>query len=213
MSHLPGLRTVRSIFKGLCLLLLTLCSASFFISEVLNIANNNSAHAQIGEEIKDKEVRVIDSDGAQLGIMPPQKALEIANEKNLDLVKIAPMASPPVCKIMNYGKYKFEQEKKIKEAKKNQKIIEIKEIRLSARIDTNDFNTKLDHAIKFIQSGHKVKISCRFRGREMAHTDIGIRNMKKFAECCEEHAVLEKAPKLDGRQAIMFLAPKDGKVK
>ena len=128
---------------------------------------------QINEEIRDKEVRVITDDGEQLGIMSAKDALKKAEQKNLDLVKVAPQANPPVCKIMDYGKYRFEQAKREKEAKKNQRIVETKEIRLSVNIDTHDFDTKLNHALKFLKAGNKVKVSIRFRGREMAHAHLG----------------------------------------
>lgn len=163
---------------------------------------------QINEEIRDRELRVINSDGTQLGIMALRNALNLAAEQNLDLVKIAPQAKPPVCKIMDYGKYRFEQAKREKEARKNQKVIDIKEIRLSLNIDTHDFNTKLSHAKKFIASGNKVKVSIRFRGREMGHPEIGTEIMKKFAAACEDVANVEKPAKLEGRSMIMFLAPK-----
>ncbi len=166
---------------------------------------------QINEEIRDKEVRVIDSDGGQLGIMPSSRALDMAAEKNLDLVKIAPQAQPPVCKIMDYGKYRFEQAKREKEARKNQHIVDIKEIRLSLNIDTHDFNTKVNQTQKFIKSGDKVKVSIRFRGREMGHPELGTEVMKKFAESCQEFANVEKPAKLEGRSMIMFLAPKPNK--
>ncbi len=173
--------------------------------EVLKISNKELL---INEEIKDKDVRVIDSDGGQLGIISTKEAMRIATERNLDLVKIAPQATPPVCRIMDYGKYKFEQAKREKEAKKNQKVIEIKEIRLSLNIDTHDFNTKLNHAIKFLSQGNKVKVSIRFRGREMAHPQIGQTIMARFAESCSEYANVEKLPKLEGRSMIMFLTAK-----
>ncbi|MFR1306299.1 translation initiation factor IF-3, partial [Hominenteromicrobium sp.] len=128
---------------------------------------------QINEEIRDKEIRVIGADGAQLGIMSARDALNLAAEKNLDLVKIAPQATPPVCKIIDYGKYRFEQAKREKEAKKNQRVVEIKEIRLSLNIDTHDFETKRNHAIRFLNDGNKVKVSIRFRGREMGHPELG----------------------------------------
>jgi len=166
---------------------------------------------QINDEIRDKEVRVIGADGAQLGIMPSSKALAMAEAANLDLVKIAPQAQPPVCKIMDYGKYRFEQAKREKEARKNQKIVDIKEIRLSLNIDTHDFNTKLNHAQKFIKGGDKVKVSIRFRGREMGHPELGTEIMKKFAEACSEFAVVEKPAKLEGRNMLMFLAPRPTK--
>ena len=154
---------------------------------------------------------MIDSEGGQLGIMSSAKALEIAESKNLDLVKIAPQAQPPVGKIMDYGKYRFEQAKREKEARKNQHIVDIKEVRLSLNIDTHDFNTKLNHTQKFIKSGDKVKVSIRFRGREMGHPEIGTDIMNKFAEACQEFANVEKPAKLEGRSMIMFLAPKVNK--
>ena len=162
---------------------------------------------QINEEIRDKELRVIGADGSQLGIMTSSDALALAEEKDLDLVKIAPNAVPPVCKIMDYGKFRFEQLKKEKEAKKNQKVIELKEIRLSLNIDTNDFNTKVNQAAKFLQQGHKVKVSIRFRGREMAHTSLGIDVEQRFAQALEGKAVVDKQPKLEGRSMMMFLSP------
>ena len=165
----------------------------------------------INDEIREKEVRVIDSDGAQLGIISLKDALAIAAEKNLDLVEIAPTANPHVCRIMDYGKYKFEQMKREKEAKKNQKVIEVKEIRLSLNIDTNDFNTKLKQAIKFLKDGNKVKVSVRFRGREMAHPELGLTIMNRCAEAMADCASIEKPTKLEGRQMLMFLAPKSSK--
>ena len=162
---------------------------------------------EINEEILDKEIRVIGDDGEQLGIMSAEAAMKIAEEKELDLVKISPMAKPPVCKIMDYGKFRFEQLKKEKEAKKNQKVIELKEIRLSLNIDTNDFNTKVNQAAKFLQQGHKVKVSIRFRGREMAHTSLGIDVEQRFAQALEGKAVVDKQPKLEGRSMMMFLSP------
>ena len=176
-----------------------------FFPEVFNIAN--AAH-QINEEILDKEVRLIGDEGEQLGIMSAADALRIAEEKELDLVKIAPGSNPPVCKIMDYGKFRFEQTKKEKEAKKNQRVIEIKEIRMSPGIDTNDFNTKLKNGQKFLADGDRVKVSVRFRGREMAHTDIGAQLLKDFAEKCADIANMDKAPKLEGRNMSMFLSPK-----
>lgn len=140
--------------------------------------------------------------------MSPKEALRIAEQRDLDLVKIAPGANPPVCKIMDYGKYRFEQSKREKEARKNQHIVETKEIRLSLNIDTHDFETKLNHAKKFIAGGNKVKVSIRFRGREMGHPEIGLDNMKHFAEAMEETATVEKPAKMEGRNMLMFLAPK-----
>lgn len=166
---------------------------------------------QINEEITDKEVRLISNDGEQLGIVSAAQAQKLAAEKNLDLVKIAPQAKPPVCKIMDYGKYRFEQSKREKEAKKNQRVIEIKEIRLSPNIDVHDFDTKVGHARKFLTAGNKIKVSIRFRGREMTHTDLGLSIMAQFAEKCADIAAVEKPAKLEGRQMLMFLAPKSAK--
>ncbi len=166
---------------------------------------------QINEEIRDKEVRVIDADGSQLGILSGKDAQRIALEKNLDLVKIAPQAKPPVCRIMDYGKYRFEQSKREKEAKKNQRVIEIKEVRLSLNIDTNDFNTKVNHAQKFLKAGNKVKVSIRFRGREMAHAQLGTGIMQRFADACSEFGSVEKMPKIEGRSMTMFISSKPTK--
>ncbi|MBR5389934.1 MAG: translation initiation factor IF-3 [Clostridia bacterium] len=163
---------------------------------------------QINEEIRDKEVRLIDSDGSQMGIVPIQQAMQVAVERGLDLVKIAPKAEPPVCRVMDYGKFRFEQAKKEKEARKNQKTVDIKEVRLSAKIDVHDFEVRVKAAEKFLKGGDKVKASIRFRGREMAHTDIGLGVMQRFAEACAEFGTVEKAAKLEGRQMLMFIAPK-----
>ena len=169
----------------------------------------SSKELAINDGIKFKEVRVIGSDGSQLGIMPTAKAIEIAYSKDLDLVNISPNAVPPVCKIMDYGKYRFEQTKREKDAKKNQKIIEIKEIRLiGVGIDTHDFETKAKHAMKFLQAGNKVKFSIRFRGRELGHPEIGLDLMNRFAESCSEVGNVEKAAKMEGRNMLMFMAPK-----
>jgi len=166
---------------------------------------------QINDGISDKEIRVVGDDGEQLGIMPTEEALKIAEEKNLDLVKIAPQAKPPVCKIMDYGKYRFEQAKREKEAKKNQRVMEIKEIRLSLNIDTHDFNTKVGHAIKFLKQGDKIKVSIRFRGREMTHPELGLNTMNNFAQAVAELGNIEKPAKLEGRQMLMFITPKPAK--
>ena len=166
---------------------------------------------QLNEEIRDKEIRLIGADGAQLGIMSAEAANALAEEQGLDLVKISPNATPPVCKIMDYGKFRFEQMKKEKEAKKNQHVVEIKEVRMSPNIDTNDFNVKLKNAQKFLTDGNRVKVSVRFRGREMAHTDIGEKLLLNFAEDCSQIANMEKNPKLDGRFMAMFLSPKNTK--
>ncbi len=166
---------------------------------------------QINEEIRDKEVRLVSADGEQLGIMTAQEALSKAEEANLDLVKISPNAVPPVCKLMDYGKFKFEQTKREKEAKKNQRVVEIKEVRMSPGIDVNDFNVKLRNAQKFLADGDRVKVTVRFRGREMTHTEIGRDLLLKFAEQCSEVATMDKEPKLDGRHMSIFLASKVAK--
>ena len=166
---------------------------------------------QINEEIRDKEVGLIGSDGEQLGVMSSAQALKIADEAGLDLVKISPKAVPPVCKVMDYGKFRFEQAKREKEAKKNQHVVEIKEVRMSPGIDVGDFNTKLRSAQKFLSEGNRVKVTVRFRGREMAHTEIGRDLLNKFAELCTEVSTLDKAAKLEGRNMSIFLSPKVGK--
>ena len=162
---------------------------------------------QINEEIRDKEVRLISNDGEQLGIVAIQKAQDIAVEKGMDLVKIAPQAKPPVCKIMDYGKFRFEQAKREKEARKNQRVVEIKEIRLTPNIDIGDLNTKVKNACRFLKDGDKVKVSVRFRGREVTHSSLGQELLHRFAELCSECSTVEKQPKLEGRQMLMFLAP------
>lgn len=177
----------------------------FYVWRCFSIAN--TAH-QINEEIRDKEVRLVGETGEQLGIMSAQEALEKAVELDLDLVKISPNAVPPVCKLMDYGKFRFEQAKRDKEARKNQHVVEIKEVRMSPGIDVGDFNVKLRNAQKFLSEGNRVKVTVRFRGREMAHTEIGRDLLIKFAEACAETANMEKDPKLDGRHMSIFLAPK-----
>lgn len=171
----------------------------------------SSMEHQINEDIRDKEVRLIADDGEQLGIVSAQKALEIAIEKGMDLVKIAPQAQPPVCRIMDYGKFRFEQAKREKEARKNQRVVEIKEIRLTPGIDVNDLNVKVGHARRFLKGGDKVKVSVRFRGREVTHSSIGLELLQRFAEQCTEFGVMEKQPKLEGRHMHMFLSPKKEK--
>ncbi len=162
----------------------------------------------INEQIRDKEVRLIGEDGEQLGIMSAKEAQKLAEEAGLDLVKIAPTAKPPVCKIVDYGKYKYEQTRKEKEAKKKQKVIDVKEIRLSPNIDTNDLNTKVNAARKFLSKGDKVKVTLRFRGREMAHMNSSKHILDDFAEELKDVAVVEKAPKVEGRSMTMFLTEK-----
>ena len=182
-----------------------LCVRTFVsFPEVFTIAN--AAH-QINEEIVDKEVRLIGDEGEQLGIMSAEAALKIAAEKELDLVKIAPGSNPPVCKIMDYGKFRFEQTKKEKEAKKNQRVIEIKEIRMSPGIDTNDFNTKVKQAKGWLEDGNKVKIDMRFRGRMMTRQEIGIKVMNDFIEALADKAKIDKAPNLEGNIMSCVLTP------
>lgn len=164
---------------------------------------------EVNESIRDREVRLIDDQGEQVGIMSSRQALEMAAEKKLDLVKIAPKAKPPVCKIMDYGKYKYEQAKKEKEAKKKQKIITVKEVRLSLKIEDHDLNTKARNAIKFLENGDKVKVSLRFKGRELGHTHLGTEVLNKFYSIVEEVGAMDKKPKMEGRSMVMFLSPKN----
>lgn len=171
----------------------------------------SSVEHELNEAIRDKEIRLIGSGGEQMGIMSSADAMKIADEQGVDLVKISPQANPPVCKLMNYGKFRFEQSKREKEARKNQHVVEIKEIRMSPGIDIGDFNTKLKNAQKFIAEGNRVKVSVRFRGREMAHTDLGRALLTRFAEQCAETAALDKTAKLEGRMMSIFLSPKAGK--
>ncbi len=171
----------------------------------LSISNKE---LQINDGIRDAQVRLINSDGSQVGVVSIAVAKKMATEQNLDLVKIAEKAVPPVCKIIDYGKYKFELAKKEKESRKNQHVVDIKEVRLSLNIDTNDVNTKVRHAEKFIKGKDKVKVSLRFKGREMGHPEIGYELMKKFADLCSEFADIERPAKLEGRNMLMFLAPK-----
>ncbi len=166
---------------------------------------------QINEQIRDNEVRVIGNDGAQLGVMSAREAQNLADDAGMDLVKISPNAVPPVCRIMDYGKYRFEQAKKEKEARKNQHVVDIKEVRLGLNTDVGDFNTKVAQATRFLQHGDKVKVSIRFRGREMGHPEMGLESMRRFAEALAEVATVEKAAKLEGRNMLMFLVPKAAK--
>ena len=162
----------------------------------------------INEQIRDKEVRLIGEDGEQLGVMPARDALQMAKEAELDLVKIAPTAKPPVCKIIDYGKYRYELARKEKEAKKKQKVIEVKEVRLSPNIDTNDLSTKMGAARKFLEKGDKVKVTLRFRGREMAHMSKSRYILEDFAKELADIAVIDKPSKVEGRSMVMFLTPK-----
>ncbi|MBD5087954.1 MAG: translation initiation factor IF-3 [Clostridiales bacterium] len=162
----------------------------------------------INEQIRDREVRLIGEDGEQLGVMSSKDAMKLAREADLDLVKIAPNAKPPVCKIVDYGKYRYELARKEKEAKKKQKVTEVKEIRLSPNIDVNDLNTKANQARKFLSKGDKVKVALRFRGREMAHMGVGKQILEDFFKKLEDIAVIEKPAKMEGRSMIMFLGEK-----
>ena len=162
---------------------------------------------QINGEIRDKEVRVISATGEQLGIMSAAEALRLADEENLDLVKISPNAQPPVCKIMNYGKFKFEQAKKEKENRKNQKVVELKEIYLSMTIDIGDMNVKAKKTLEILGDGNKVKVSIKMRGRQMAHASMGVDVMKRFFEMLDGKAVMDKAPTTEGRNIMMILSP------
>ncbi len=185
-----------------------LCVVDSFLSTIFLRRCEVISELMINEQIRDREVRVIGQDGEQLGIMPVSEAQRLAREAELDLVKIAPAAKPPVCKIIDYGKYRYEMARKEKEAKKKQKTIEIKEVRLSPNIDDNDLNTKVSAARKFIQKGDKVKVTLRFRGREMAHVQSSRQILDVFRERMEDIAIVEKAPKLEGRSMTMFLTQK-----
>jgi translation initiation factor IF-3 len=163
----------------------------------------------INGQIRDKEVRLIANDGEQLGVMSAREAQKLADEAELDLIKISPKAKPPVCKIIDYGKYKYEQTRKEKLAKKKQKVIDVKEVRMSPNIDTNDLNTKINHAKKFLAKGARVKVTLRFRGRELAHVNASKYILDDFAKALEDVATIDKKPKFEGRSMTMFLAPKN----
>ena len=168
----------------------------------------SSKEMLINDEIREKEVRLIDSDGSQLGILSIDDARQKAENKGMDLVLIAPQAKPPACKIMDYGKYKFEQGKREKEARKNQRVVNIKEVRITPSIDVHDFNTKVNQTVKFLKSGDKVKVTVRFRGRELHHSQLGMDLLAKFADAIAETGSVEKAAKLEGRNMTMVVAPK-----
>ena len=165
----------------------------------------------INEQIRDAMVRVVDQDGSQLDVMPLEQAMRLAEERELDLVKIAPQARPPVCKLMDYGKFRFEQNKKVREIRKNQKVITVKEVRLSATIEDHDIDVKLKNAIKFLEDGNKIKVSIRFRGRQITHSEIGREVMRDFAERVKEYAVVDRMPLVEGRNMTMMLSPKESK--
>ena len=166
---------------------------------------------QINEQIRDSEVRLIGSDGEQLGVVPTREAQRLADEKELDLVKIAPTATPPVCRIMDYGKFKYAEQKKAHEAKLKQKVISVKEIKFRPGTDEGDYNIKLRNLVKFLEDGDKCKITLRFRGREMAHQDIGFRMLERLKQDLEPYGQVEQFPKMEGRQMVMVLAPKKKK--
>ena len=163
----------------------------------------------INEQIRDKEVRLIDENGEQLGIFSSKDAQRMADEKKLDLVKIAPLAKPPVCRIMDYGKYRFDQAKKEKDARKKQKTVDVKELRLSPSIDTHDVQVKVKKAVEFLKDGDKVKVSIRFRGREIGHSQTSVVILEKFADDVSEYGIVDKPAKMEGRSMVMFLAPKN----
>ena len=188
------------------------CFAGFFvykkqicISEVSIISN--AKELQMNEDIREPQIRVVGSDGEQLGVMSSEEALRKAYDEGLDLVMMAPQATPPVCKIMDYGKYRFERDKKEKEARKKQQVVEVKEIQLSYRIDTHDFETKVKHALRFLGEGNKVRVVLRFRGREMSHLTMGSELMTRFEEACAELGSVDKKPVLDGRLMTMIIVP------
>ncbi len=181
------------------------CVRLFIFWRCLPIAN--AKEMLVNEQIDAKEIRVIGADGEQLGIMSTEQALRMAYNDGLDLVMMTGNATPPVCKIMNFGKFRFEREKKEKEAKKKQQVVELKEIQLSCRIENHDFETKLKHAHKFLSSGNKVRVVLRFKGREMAHQDLGVEIMEKFRVACEELGTVDKKPSLDGRIMSMVISP------
>ena len=165
----------------------------------------------INEEIRDREIRLIGPEGEQLGIMSARQALDIAEEKELDLVKIAPTAKPPVCKLMDYGKYRFEQSKREKEARKNQKVISVKEVRLSPTIEEHDMQVRVRDCVKFLQNGDRVKVSIRFRGRMITHSDVGLQVMNEFFARVKDYAVQDRKPSTEGRTMTMMLPPKQDK--
>ncbi len=200
--HLPMLSVV-------CYVCAECLFAQFFFAfcKIGGVFSISAKELMINEEIKAKEVRVVGVDGEAIGIMSSDDALKLAYDKGYDLVLMAPQAQPPVCRIMDYGKYRFERDKKEKEAKKKQQVIELKEIQLSCRIDTHDFETKARHAQKFLESGNKVRVVMRFKGREMSHMAIGQEIMKKFEESCAPFGSVDKAPVLDGRLLSMVISP------
>lgn len=181
---------------------------AFLLSPEVRLINTSDRDLRVNEEIRVREVRVIDGNGEQLGIMHPRDALQLAMERGLDLVEVAPTAHPPVCRIMDYGKYRYEQSKKEREAKKHQKLVTIKEVRMTPKIDEHDFQVKVRNAEKFLRDGDKVKVSIRFRGREIVHADLAEEILKKLAQQVSEVAQVERTPRVEGRSMIMILAPR-----
>lgn len=181
----------------------SLCARFFNLRRCLEIKE-----LQINEEIREREVRLVDDEGNQLGVVAINQAIDLAISKRLDLVKVAPNAKPPVCRLMDYGKYRYDMEKKEKEARKKQKVINIKELRLTPNIEDHDLNTKANRAIDFLKNGDRVKVAVRFRGREMGHTDLGREVLDKFVDLISEYGVVDKKPKMEGRNLVMFLSEK-----
>ena len=181
----------------------SLCARFFNLRRCLEIKE-----LQINEEIREREVRLVDDEGNQLGVVATNQAIDLAISKRLDLVKVAPNAKPPVCRLMDYGKYRYDMEKKEKEARKKQKVINIKELRLTPNIEDHDLNTKANRAIDFVKNGDRVKVAVRFRGREMGHTDLGREVLDKFVDLISEYGVVDKKPKMEGRNLVMFLSEK-----
>ncbi len=175
--------------------------------EGFTISAANSKEVLINEDIRVKEVRLIGPEGEQVGVMATADALDFAYDHGVDLVMIAPNATPPVCRAVDYGKFRFEKEKREKEAKKNQQVVKVKEVQLSCKIDTHDFNTRLNQAIKFLQGGDKVKVSIRFKGREMSHQQIGIQVIERFVEACAEYGTTDKKPTIEGRFVSVMISP------
>jgi len=183
------------------------CFRHVFCFEIWRCVTISAKEMLINDDIRAKEVRMLDENNGQLGIMSLNDAKAYAYDRGLDLVMIAPTATPPVCRAMDYGKYRYEQDKREKEAKKKQQVMEIKEVQLSCRIDTHDFGTKVDHALRFLKDGNKVRVKLKFRGREIAHLDLGRELLDKFAEACAEVGAVDKKPVLEGKQLTMFIAP------
>ena len=185
----------------------TFCCSHFFIFSEVKVIKD----LQTNEQIRDREVRLIGSDGAQLGIMSARQAQQIADDAHLDLVKISPNSVPPVCKVMDYGKYRYQQQKREKESRKKQKTIDIKEVKLRPGIEEHDFNVKYKNAVRFLEDGDKVKVTIMFRGRELSHPELGEVLLNKMAEQLKDTAVVERQPKLEGKNMIMIVAPKPSK--